>query len=143
VVKRGGEARHVQILSWTFGPVQQPQLMAAASGLLGAADPTTGVIAPAVVPITATVEVSGDANGATWTPASPALSVPITLISSSATGQFSATATGPAQSTIYVPAGAPAGTFFYRDNIAGPATITGAPQVTGMTGFSIPTGHSP
>jgi hypothetical protein len=50
----------VQILSWTFGPAHQPQLMVAASGLLGAADPTTGVIAPAVVPITATVEVSGD-----------------------------------------------------------------------------------
>jgi hypothetical protein len=28
--------------------------------------------------------------------------------------------------------------FFYRDNVAGPVTITGTPQVTGVTGFSIP-----
>ncbi|HXO12601.1 MAG TPA: hypothetical protein VN871_09595, partial [Mycobacterium sp.] len=134
----GANNATVQILSWTFGPTHQPQLVVAAIGVLGAADPTTGVIAPAVVPISATVEVSGDANGGTWTATSTALTVPITLTSTSRTAQFSATATGAAQSTIDVPAGAPTVTFFYRDNVAGPATITGTPQVTGMTGLSIP-----
>lgn len=134
----GANNATVHILSWTFGPTPQPRLMAAASGILGAADPTTGVIAPAVIPVSATVEVSGDANGGTWTPTSTALSVPITLTSTSATGQFSATATGAAQSTINVPAGATTVTFFYRDNAAGPATITGAVQVAGISGFSIP-----
>jgi len=134
----GANNATVHILSWTFGPTHEPELIAVASGMLGAPDPTTGVVAPAVIPVSATVEVSGDASGGTWTPASTTLSVPFTLSSTSPTGQFSATATGAAQPTIDVPAGAPTVTFFYRDTVAGQATIKGTPQVAGIAGFSIP-----
>jgi hypothetical protein len=134
----GANNATVQILSWTFGPTHEPQLITAAVGVLGAPDPTTGVVAPAVIPVSATVEVSGDANGGTWTPAPTTLSVPFALTSTSATGQFCATATGAAVSALDVPAGAPSVSFYYRDTVAGQATITATPQVAGLAGFSIP-----
>jgi hypothetical protein len=133
----GANNATVQILSWTFGPTPEPQLASAVTVALGAANPTTGAVAPAVVQISSTLEVSGGPNGATWTPIAPVSSVPFTLSSTSSTGQFSATAGGAAQSTIDVPAGAPTVTFFYSDTVAGPATITGTPQVAGLAGFSI------
>jgi Legume lectin domain/Bacterial lectin len=134
----GANNATVHILSWSFGPTHEPELTAVAAGMLGAVNPTTGVAAPAVIPVSATVEVSGDANGGTWMPASTTLSVPFALTSTSPTGQFSATAGGTAQSTIDVPAGASAVTFFYSDTAAGQATITGTPQVPGIAGFTIP-----